>query len=159
MNRKLLTIGMFVLSLGIFAPLAMACGCGSKVAAGSCQQCGSGCTESACSDSKMTLAMGAADQGKKTAESKPADVPAEAPASDVAVEVPAEAPAAETPVEVGNKICPVSGEKVGEMGEIVKYEYKGKVYNLCCAMCVKDFQNDPEKYSKIADEEMSANTK
>jgi YHS domain-containing protein len=61
-------------------------------------------------------------------------------------------------VEVGNKICPVSGEKVGgDMGEIVKYEYKGKIYNLCCTMCAKDFKKDPEKYSKIAEEEVKQN--
>lgn len=64
-------------------------------------------------------------------------------------------------VEVGNKICPVSGDKIpapGEtsaMGEVVKYEYKGKIYNLCCTMCAKDFKKDPEKYSKIAEEEVN----
>ena len=62
-------------------------------------------------------------------------------------------------VEVGNKICPVSGDKVpvpgekGAMGEVVKYEYNGKIYNLCCPMCIKDFKKNPEKYSKIAEEE------
>ena len=67
-------------------------------------------------------------------------------------------PASEA-VEVGNKICPVSGEKVpapgekGEMGEAVKYEYNGKIYNLCCPMCIKDFKKNPEKYSKIAEDE------
>ena len=66
------------------------------------------------------------------------------------------------PVEVGNKICPVSGDKVpvpGEKGAMgdnpVKYEYKGKIYNLCCPMCVKDFKKDPEKYSAIADKEVN----
>ena len=65
-------------------------------------------------------------------------------------------------VEVGNKICPVSGEKVplpgekGDMGtEAVKYEYNGKIYSLCCPMCIKDFKKDPEKYSKIADDEVA----
>ena len=65
-------------------------------------------------------------------------------------------------VEVGNKICPVSGDKVpvpgekGAMGdEPVKYEYNGKIYNLCCPMCVKDFKKNPEKYSKIADDEVA----
>jgi YHS domain-containing protein len=63
-------------------------------------------------------------------------------------------------IEVGNKICPVSGEKVpapgekGEMGEAVKYEYNGKIYNLCCPMCVKDFKKNPEKYSAIAEKEV-----
>ncbi|MCA9399965.1 MAG: TRASH domain-containing protein, partial [Candidatus Omnitrophica bacterium] len=59
-------------------------------------------------------------------------------------------------VELGNKICPISGEKVGQMGEVVKVEYNGKIYNLCCPMCKKDFLKDPEKYSKIAEEEVKA---
>lgn len=63
---------------------------------------------------------------------------------------------AQAPVEVGNKICPVSGEKVGGMGDVVKYEHNGKIYNLCCAMCAKDFKKDPEKYSKIAEDEVAA---
>ena len=57
---------------------------------------------------------------------------------------------------VGNTICPVTGNKIGAMGEPVKYEYKGKIYNLCCGMCIKDFKNDPEKYSKIAEEQAKA---
>lgn len=59
-------------------------------------------------------------------------------------------------VEVGNKFCPVSKEKVGEMGEAVKYEYNGKIYNLCCPMCKKDFDKDPQKFSKIAEDEVAA---
>jgi len=59
------------------------------------------------------------------------------------------------PVEVGNKICPVSHEEVGKGGmEPYKVTYKGKVYNLCCSMCAKDFNKDPEKYSKIAEDEI-----
>jgi YHS domain-containing protein len=40
------------------------------------------------------------------------------------------------------------------MGEAVKYEYNGKIYNLCCPMCVKDFKKNPEKYSAIAEKEV-----
>lgn len=58
------------------------------------------------------------------------------------------------PVKVGNKICPVSGEKVGQMGDPVEVEYNGKIYNLCCSMCKKDFLKNPEKYSKIAEDEV-----
>ena len=65
-------------------------------------------------------------------------------------------------VEVGNKICPVSGDEIpapgekGTMGaESIKYEYNGKIYNLCCPMCIKDFKKNPEKYSKIADDEVA----
>ncbi len=70
-------------------------------------------------------------------------------------------PASKDAVEVGNKLCPVSGDKVpapGEKGEMgdnpVKVEYKGKIYNLCCPMCVKDFKKSPEKYSAIAEKEV-----
>ena len=49
-------------------------------------------------------------------------------------------------VDVGNKTCPVSGEEVGKMGPVVKYEHDGKVFNFCCAMCLKDFKKDPDKY-------------
>ena len=59
-------------------------------------------------------------------------------------------------VDVGNKICPVSNEEVGQNGmEPYKMTYKGKIYNLCCGMCVKDFNKDPEKYSKMMDEEVA----
>ena len=64
-------------------------------------------------------------------------------------------------IDVGNKFCPVSGEKIpvpgqkGSMGEAVTYEYNGKIYHLCCPMCIKDFKKNPEKYSKIAEEEVA----
>ncbi|MCC6758938.1 MAG: TRASH domain-containing protein [Candidatus Omnitrophica bacterium] len=62
---------------------------------------------------------------------------------------------AEEVVKVGNKICPISGEAIGEGGmagqqEIV--EYKGKSYNLCCSMCKKDFLKDPEAAIKKMEE-------
>ncbi len=62
-------------------------------------------------------------------------------------------------VEVGNKICPVSGEKIGGMGDVVKVTHQGKVYNLCCQMCKKDFTNNPDKYVKIAEDEVALQVK
>ncbi|MFA5059411.1 MAG: TRASH domain-containing protein [Candidatus Omnitrophota bacterium] len=59
-----------------------------------------------------------------------------------------------TAVDAGNKICPVSGEEIGGMGEGVSYEYNGKVYKLCCLGCLKDFQKNPEKFSRIAEESL-----
>ncbi|MCL4476025.1 MAG: YHS domain-containing protein [Nitrospirae bacterium] len=46
---------------------------------------------------------------------------------------------------VGNEICPVSGEKIDEKMKQT-YEYKGKIYNFCCPMCIEEFKKDPEKY-------------
>lgn len=57
-------------------------------------------------------------------------------------------------IEVGNKICPVSGGKVGAMGPAVQHEFKGKIYNFCCAGCVEPFEKDSEKYVKIVEEQM-----
>jgi len=65
----------------------------------------------------------------------------------------------EEAVNVGNKICPVSGEKVGQGGmEPATYEYKGKIYNFCCAGCINNFKKDPGKYIKKIEEEKLAGT-
>lgn len=53
---------------------------------------------------------------------------------------------------LGNKECPVSGEKIGgSMGEGRTVLYKGKAVQLCCGSCVKAFAKDPEKYLKAAE--------
>lgn len=57
-------------------------------------------------------------------------------------------------VEAGNKICPVTGAQVGTMGPVTQYNYKGKIYNFCCAGCIETFNDDPEKYVKIVAEKM-----
>ena len=51
-------------------------------------------------------------------------------------------------LNVGNKICPVSGEVIAAMGDGkgIQVEHEGKIYNLCCGMCVKDFEKDPGMY-------------
>jgi YHS domain-containing protein len=46
--------------------------------------------------------------------------------------------------------CPVSGDKLGEMGKPVVFVYQGQEVKLCCPDCRKDFDKDPAKYlSKI----------
>ena len=57
-------------------------------------------------------------------------------------------------VNVGNTICPVSGETIDESTKAT-YEYKGKVYNFCCAACIDTFKADPEKYISKVQEELS----
>jgi YHS domain-containing protein len=61
-------------------------------------------------------------------------------------------------VNIGNKICPVTGEKIDEKTKAT-YEYKGKIYNFCCAMCIDEFKKDPEKYIKKVEEELQAQNK
>ena len=47
---------------------------------------------------------------------------------------------ASSAVEVGNKICPISGEKVSMTGVPVQYEYKGRIYNFYSTECVETFK-------------------
>jgi YHS domain-containing protein len=42
--------------------------------------------------------------------------------------------------------CPVSGEKLGEMGPPVSIDYQGKKVAFCCDSCITKFQKDPAKY-------------
>ena len=42
--------------------------------------------------------------------------------------------------------CPVSGDKLGEMGKPFTFEYKGQEVKLCCKSCKKDFDKEPDKY-------------
>ena len=58
------------------------------------------------------------------------------------IEKAAPAPAV---VDYGNKICPVLGNPVSGQDFVV---YKGVRYGVCCSMCIKMFNEDPEKYIK-----------
>lgn len=53
-------------------------------------------------------------------------------------------------VNVGNTACPVLGTGV-EPGKALTAEYNGKLYNVCCPMCIAEFKKDPKKYSAIAE--------
>ncbi len=61
-------------------------------------------------------------------------------------------------INAGNKICPVSGEKINEETKAA-YEYQGKIYNFCCPACIEDFKKDPKKYIKKVEEELQAESK
>jgi len=62
---------------------------------------------------------------------------------------------AKEPVDAGNKICPVSGEKIDQNLKVT-HEHEGKVYNFCCASCIDEFKKDPDKYIKKVDEELKS---
>lgn len=56
-------------------------------------------------------------------------------------------------------VCPVSDEKLGEMGEPVVLTHKGRQIKLCCDGCQKDFKADPAKFiAKIEAAEKKAKT-
>jgi YHS domain-containing protein len=50
------------------------------------------------------------------------------------------------------KICIVSGEQLGSMGEPFVYEYEGREVRFCCEGCVKRFEQNPEAYMNRMDE-------
>ena len=55
------------------------------------------------------------------------------------------------------KTCPVSGEKLGEMGDGYTFVHEGREIKLCCKDCLKDFNKNPAKYiKKIEQEEAKA---
>jgi YHS domain-containing protein len=45
--------------------------------------------------------------------------------------------------------CPVSGDKLGDMGKPYVFVYKGQEVKLCCPDCKSDFDKDPAKYIKM----------
>jgi YHS domain-containing protein len=47
---------------------------------------------------------------------------------------------------LAQKICPVSGDKLGEMGTPFKVTVKGRDVFLCCPSCKDDLLKDPDKY-------------
>ena len=55
--------------------------------------------------------------------------------------------------------CPVSGEKLGGMGDPVKVNYEGRDVSLCCAGCIKKFEAEPQKYLSRIDVKMIADQK
>ena len=46
------------------------------------------------------------------------------------------------------KTCPVSGEKLGEMGKPVVFTWQDQEVKLCCSGCKKEFDKTPEKFMK-----------
>lgn len=48
--------------------------------------------------------------------------------------------------------CPVTGAKLGSMGDGVTYTYKGQEIRLCCEGCLDVVKKNPEKYLKIIED-------
>jgi YHS domain-containing protein len=47
--------------------------------------------------------------------------------------------------------CPVSGEKLGSMGDPVDYVHDGRLVRFCCSGCITGFRKDPEKFLEKLD--------
>lgn len=47
---------------------------------------------------------------------------------------------------MAQKVCPVSGEKLGEMGTPIKITVKGRDVFLCCPNCREKIEANPDEY-------------
>jgi YHS domain-containing protein len=64
------------------------------------------------------------------------------------------APAVSQPYTLAT--CPVSGEKLGSMGDPIIKQYNGREVRFCCNMCIGRFEKNTESYFKQIDEQMIA---
>ena len=55
--------------------------------------------------------------------------------------------------------CPVSDDKLGEMGPASVFVYQGQEIKFCCPDCKKDFLKDPQKYLKQIKADAAKQTK
>jgi YHS domain-containing protein len=53
-------------------------------------------------------------------------------------------------------VCPVSGKKLGSMGDPIVLEVEGREVRLCCKGCIKKVKAEPEKCAKVVDEQIIA---
>jgi YHS domain-containing protein len=67
------------------------------------------------------------------------------------------AQSAQTSGKAVNSVCPVSGDKVGDVGKPVYAQYQGKTIAFCCKDCLKKFQQNSDKYGSLALKNQSAN--
>lgn len=78
-------------------------------------------------------------------------------AACVTLSIPAPAPGAApddepaiAPYPLG--VCPVSGKKLGAMGDPIVKTYDGREVRFCCPACVRPFESDQATYMKKIDD-------
>jgi YHS domain-containing protein len=52
--------------------------------------------------------------------------------------------------------CPVTGEKLGSMGDPVVYDHKGREIKFCCSGCIDEFKANADKYIAEIDKKIIA---
>ena len=73
--------------------------------------------------------------------------------TELATAAPAQAATVLTAPYGGQKLCPVTDEKLGSMGPPVPMTVKGQTIYVCCAGCVAAVDKDPDLYlAKVAQE-------
>ncbi len=84
------------------------------------------------------------------AESAVMDLPSSVPSAVVATSrtpPPAAKPLLNDDEAIAaQRICPVSGEPLGSMGEPIKVTVEGRDVFVCCAGCISALQEEPQEY-------------
>jgi YHS domain-containing protein len=63
------------------------------------------------------------------------------------------------PIPYPLNYCIVSGEKLGQMGDVVTKVYDGREVKFCCNMCPKTFEKSQAKYFKKLDNAIATEQK
>ena len=66
------------------------------------------------------------------------------------------ASSAQTSQKAVNTVCPISGDKVGDIGKPVYAQYQGQTIAFCCKHCLGKFNKNPDKYGSLALKNQSA---
>jgi YHS domain-containing protein len=83
-----------------------------------------------CQDSTTNQPKASAEKGAKETE-------AQASIAELAPE--------DRPIAEAQRLCPVTGDALGEMGTPVKVDIKGQTVFLCCDSCKKKALDNPDK--------------
>jgi len=84
--------------------------------------------------------------GEKQAQQQAAPASQAQPAPQAAQTQPQAQPAQQAAQAYPIDWCVVAGEKRGEMGPAVEYNYNGRAIKFCCKNCVKIFEKEPARY-------------
>jgi hypothetical protein len=58
----------------------------------------------------------------------------------------AKLPPADREAALAQRVCPVTGDALGEMGVPIKVRVRGRDIFVCCKGCVAKIQREPTKY-------------
>ncbi|MBI1903691.1 MAG: TRASH domain-containing protein [Planctomycetes bacterium] len=50
------------------------------------------------------------------------------------------------PAALAQRICPVTGESLGDHGTPIKVRVRDRDVFVCCKGCIEELQQNPEKY-------------
>jgi hypothetical protein len=100
-----------------------------------------------CSGSAKQSKSNSSTAANENEQSNKVVAPAEANANNAKITAAlAELSAEDRALAIAQKVCPVSGELLGEMGAPVKVDVKGQSVFICCEGCQDELLSKPDEY-------------